>query len=127
MYIALKQLGYRPYHMIELLKDMKRSMPLWDEGLRAKVYGEGASFGCKEFDALLGDFDVSTLPQPLTLSLHPPTLDLGRIGHSLRPLRRRAHKSLPGRESDLDQPRRRQVDELHAWDRMESDALALLA
>lgn len=51
--------------MFEVGTDLDRTLGLWSEGLRAKVYGEGASFRRKEFDVLLGDFDVRILPQPL--------------------------------------------------------------
>lgn len=112
--------------MVEVGNDLERGLALWSEGLRAKVYGEGASFGRKEFDVLLGDFDVRILPQPLPWLLYS-ILNQGRIGHTLRSLRRRAHESLPGRESRPDQPRRRQMDGLHASNRVESDAVALLA
>ncbi|KAA6415659.1 MAG: hypothetical protein FRX48_00376 [Lasallia pustulata] len=48
--------------MADAAKDMQRTFPMCEEGLRAKVYGDGASFGRKEFDVLLGDY--ASIHQP---------------------------------------------------------------
>lgn len=52
--------------MADAAKDMQRTFPMCEEGLRAKVYRDGASFGRKEFDVLLGDYAyVSSLNRNL--------------------------------------------------------------
>ncbi|KAI9721693.1 MAG: hypothetical protein M1828_005061 [Chrysothrix sp. TS-e1954] len=58
MYTALTDLGYKPYHMIEALKNPAHDFPLWEEGLNAKFQGQGKPWGLREFDVMLGNFDA---------------------------------------------------------------------
>ena len=39
----------------------QRDIPLWTEAIEAKYYGKGAPYERKEFDKLIGDFDVRDL------------------------------------------------------------------
>lgn len=57
--VALKKLGYHPYHMAEAMNTAPMDFPLWEEALRAKFYGEGKIWGREEFDKMLGNYDVS--------------------------------------------------------------------
>lgn len=61
MYTALKQLGFKPNHKVEIMKNPSKNLPVWSEGLAAKYLGQGKAFGLEEFDALLGQYDVSSL------------------------------------------------------------------
>jgi len=60
---ALRQLGYRPYHFID--RWFQNQLHLWDQAVRAKYYGVGKPWTRKEFDMVMGDFDVG-IPSPDT-------------------------------------------------------------
>ncbi len=59
MWMALRKLGYRPYHFID--RWIQNQLHLWDQALRAKYYGVGKPWKREEFDRVMGDFDVSSL------------------------------------------------------------------
>ncbi|KAM0799998.1 P-loop containing nucleoside triphosphate hydrolase protein [Usnea florida] len=60
MCVALKQLGYTPYHGGELLRNPKSlHTKCWREGLTERR-STGKSFGLTEFDRLLGNYDAVT-------------------------------------------------------------------
>jgi len=40
---------------------VKHCAEMWNDGLRAKYFGQGKPYGKKEFDILLGNFGVSLL------------------------------------------------------------------
>jgi hypothetical protein len=58
MFTALKQLGYNPYHMAEAMKNPERDFRYWEEALDVHYTGKGRPYGQKEFDKILGDYDV---------------------------------------------------------------------
>lgn len=60
---ALTELGYRPYHMACAYPNAHVEFPAWTEALEIK-YGKrrGTPWGRREFDKLLGRYDVSTWP-----------------------------------------------------------------
>jgi len=67
LYTALGKLGYKSYHMLEIAisEESKKNshMFCWDEGLRAKLYGEGKPYGREEFDKVLGSYSaVADIP-----------------------------------------------------------------
>ncbi|KAF5713580.1 hypothetical protein FMUND_7820 [Fusarium mundagurra] len=63
LFMALKQLGYTPYHMSLSLSSPKTNLSLWREALEAKYYGKGKPWGREEFDKILGPYDaVADLP-----------------------------------------------------------------
>ncbi|RKL16637.1 hypothetical protein BFJ70_g15013 [Fusarium oxysporum] len=63
LFMALKQLGYTPYHMSTPLGSPKTNLGLWREALDAKFYGKGKLWGREEFDKILGPYDaVADLP-----------------------------------------------------------------
>lgn len=55
---ALEKLGYHSCHMKEVAP-LWHGAEMWNDGLRAKYYGQGEPYGKKEFDKLLGSFSVS--------------------------------------------------------------------
>jgi hypothetical protein len=63
LFIALKQLGFTPYHMSLSLGGPKANLSLWREALDAKFHGKGKPWGREEFDKILGPYDaVADLP-----------------------------------------------------------------
>ncbi|KAF7186310.1 hypothetical protein HII31_12385 [Pseudocercospora fuligena] len=58
IFAALEKLGYQPYHLAKALQAPKSNLDVWREGLDAKYHGKGISFGRKEFDAIMGDYDT---------------------------------------------------------------------
>lgn len=59
MFTALNKLGYKSYHATEVTQNLH--LVEWNEGLEAKVTGNGKPFGREEFDKLLGSYSVSML------------------------------------------------------------------
>ncbi|KAI0125479.1 hypothetical protein BJ170DRAFT_433661 [Xylariales sp. AK1849] len=57
LYQALKMLGYRPYHMYEVVNGGTTHMLILEEAMRAKYYGNGKPYGKAEFDKWFADFD----------------------------------------------------------------------
>lgn len=55
---ALRQLGYRPYHMAEAITNAAVEFPLWEEALDAKFNGKGQPWTKEDFDKILGRWDV---------------------------------------------------------------------
>jgi Sulfotransferase domain len=54
---ALEVLGIHSCHMKEVAP-LTHAAEMWNDGLRAKYYGQGKPYGKKEFDKLLGNFGV---------------------------------------------------------------------
>ncbi|KAI1118701.1 hypothetical protein F5Y14DRAFT_461543 [Nemania sp. NC0429] len=62
LYHALTMLGYKAYHMIEVVWGGPLQMALFEEALRCKYLGEGKPYGKEEFDKWLAEYDVE-IPQ----------------------------------------------------------------
>lgn len=60
MFTALKRLGYHPCCGTRMQDNPSKYLTLWTEAMRAKYFGEGKAWGTREFDVVLGDFDVRT-------------------------------------------------------------------
>ena len=58
MFTALQKLGYHPCHGTRMWDDPNKFLTLWMEAMRAKYFGEGERWGKREFDVVLGEFDV---------------------------------------------------------------------
>ena len=69
MYTALRQLGYHPCHGTNMWEDPPTYLTLWTEAMKAKYMGEGQTWGRRELDVVLGQFDVRT--EPPYLRPHP--------------------------------------------------------
>ena len=55
---ALKELGYRHvYHMVEVMKNPPDA-DMWKEAADAKFHGIGKKWGNREWDNLLGEYEV---------------------------------------------------------------------
>lgn len=59
LYLALKQLGFKPYHMAEVLKRGPPSVQIMNDGLAADMFHQGKPYGRAEFDKWFADYDVS--------------------------------------------------------------------
>lgn len=67
MKTALNKLAYNSYHMEQCIINWKKyHLHYWLEALRAKYEGTGKPYGKREFDKVLGEYDVCTydLSQP---------------------------------------------------------------
>ncbi|KAI0402825.1 hypothetical protein F4802DRAFT_599638 [Xylaria palmicola] len=62
LYQALEMLGYRAYHMAEVVNGGQLQMDLFAEALRCKYLGAGKPYGKAEFDKWLADYEVE-IPQ----------------------------------------------------------------
>ena len=59
-YVALKQLGYTPYHCMEVgLNHANRAWEDWDKAVQAKYEGNGHVFKGDDFERMLWKYDVS--------------------------------------------------------------------
>lgn len=65
LYQALQMLGYRPYHMYEVVQSITH-MGIFEEALNAKYFGVGKPYGKAEFDKWFANYDVglSSLSKP---------------------------------------------------------------
>lgn len=57
MYQALQMLGYKPYHMYEVVQSTAH-MGIFEEALNAKYFGVGKPYGKAEFDKWFAEYDV---------------------------------------------------------------------
>ncbi|KAI3401971.1 hypothetical protein diail_3945 [Diaporthe ilicicola] len=57
LYQALQMLGYRPYHMYEVVQSTMH-MGILEEALNAKYFGVGKPYGKAEFDKWFADYDT---------------------------------------------------------------------
>lgn len=57
LYQALQMLGYRPYHMYEVVQSTAH-MGIFEEALNAKYFGVGKPYGKAEFDKWFAEYDV---------------------------------------------------------------------
>ncbi|OCL12927.1 hypothetical protein AOQ84DRAFT_261091, partial [Glonium stellatum] len=60
MFLALKILGYNPYHMKVAIESPKYDLKFWNEAYKAKFFGKGQAYGRAEFDKLVGEYDALT-------------------------------------------------------------------
>ncbi|KAI8628236.1 hypothetical protein F5Y19DRAFT_476646 [Xylariaceae sp. FL1651] len=60
IYQALKQLGYKPYHMAEVLITGVPAIKILMDGMVAEMFHEGKPYGRAEFDKWFADYDVIT-------------------------------------------------------------------
>ncbi|KAI1386597.1 P-loop containing nucleoside triphosphate hydrolase protein [Hypoxylon trugodes] len=58
LYQALKILGFKPYHMAEVLKAGTPAVKILNDGLNAEYFHEGKPYGREEFDKWFADYDV---------------------------------------------------------------------
>ncbi|KAF3060882.1 putative nad dependent epimerase protein [Daldinia childiae] len=58
LYLALKLLGFKPYHMAEVLKTGPQALHILNDGLRAEMFHEGKPYGRAEFDKWFADYDI---------------------------------------------------------------------
>lgn len=64
LYQALKMLGYKPYHMYEVITNGVPHLQLFEEAIRCKYSGTAKPYGKAEFDKWLADYDVKHLFVP---------------------------------------------------------------
>ncbi|KAI1127390.1 P-loop containing nucleoside triphosphate hydrolase protein [Nemania abortiva] len=58
LYNALKLLGYKPYHMAEVLNVGAPAIRIMNDGMKAELFHEGTPYGREEFDKWFADYDV---------------------------------------------------------------------
>ncbi|KAI2471010.1 P-loop containing nucleoside triphosphate hydrolase protein [Annulohypoxylon bovei var. microspora] len=58
LYLALKELGFTPYHMAEVLKTGPTAVNILNEGLNAEMFHNGNLYTRAEFDKWFADYDV---------------------------------------------------------------------
>ncbi|KAI1481955.1 P-loop containing nucleoside triphosphate hydrolase protein [Daldinia eschscholtzii] len=58
LYLALKRLGFKPYHMAEIIKSGPDALQILNDGLKAEMFHEGTPYGRAEFDKWFADYDI---------------------------------------------------------------------
>ncbi|KAI0199215.1 P-loop containing nucleoside triphosphate hydrolase protein [Astrocystis sublimbata] len=58
LYLALKQLGFKPYHMAEVLATGTSAIKVLTQGMNAEWFHEGSPYGKAEYDKWFADYDV---------------------------------------------------------------------
>ncbi|KAI0844020.1 P-loop containing nucleoside triphosphate hydrolase protein [Daldinia vernicosa] len=58
LYLALKLLGFKPYHMAEVIKTGPQAIRVLNDGHRAEMFHQGKPYGRAEFDKWFADYDV---------------------------------------------------------------------
>ncbi|KAI0413519.1 P-loop containing nucleoside triphosphate hydrolase protein [Xylaria grammica] len=58
LYLAFKQLGYKPYHMAEVLATGAPAIKIMTDAMKAEWFHEGAPYGREELDKWFADYDV---------------------------------------------------------------------
>ncbi|OTA59145.1 hypothetical protein K449DRAFT_436104 [Hypoxylon sp. EC38] len=58
LYLALKKLGLKPYHMAEVLKAGPTAVQILKDGTNADMFHNGKPYGRAEFDKWFADYDV---------------------------------------------------------------------
>ncbi|KAI1657855.1 P-loop containing nucleoside triphosphate hydrolase protein [Daldinia decipiens] len=58
LYLALKLLGFKPYHMVEVVKTGPQAVNILNDGLKADMFHQGKPYGRAEFDKWFADYDV---------------------------------------------------------------------
>ncbi|KAL7918417.1 hypothetical protein ACQKWADRAFT_304191 [Trichoderma austrokoningii] len=64
LYQGLQILGYKPYHMYEVVTNGVPHLQLFEEAIRCKYSGKGKPYGKAEFDKWLANYDaIVEIPQ----------------------------------------------------------------
>ncbi|KAI1817445.1 P-loop containing nucleoside triphosphate hydrolase protein [Poronia punctata] len=58
LYLALQQLGFKPYHMKEVLERGPKELQIVIDGFKAESFHDGRPYGREDFDKWLADYDV---------------------------------------------------------------------
>ncbi|KAI2624421.1 P-loop containing nucleoside triphosphate hydrolase protein [Hypoxylon sp. NC1633] len=58
LYAALKQLGFRPFHMIEIVKSGPKAIRIMNDAQKADLFLDGKPYGRAEFDKWFADYDI---------------------------------------------------------------------
>ncbi|KAI1733801.1 hypothetical protein F4680DRAFT_378704 [Xylaria scruposa] len=58
LYLALKQLGFAPYHMAEVISTGIPALKIMVDGMKAEWLHEGTPYGRAEFDKWFANYDV---------------------------------------------------------------------
>ncbi|KAJ6191385.1 hypothetical protein N7519_001406 [Penicillium mononematosum] len=58
LYLALKELGYTPWHMCEPIDDPSRMYNQWTEAMNCRFFGGNRPYNRKDFDKLRGPYDA---------------------------------------------------------------------
>ncbi|KAI0830972.1 P-loop containing nucleoside triphosphate hydrolase protein [Hypoxylon sp. FL0890] len=58
LYLALQKLGFKPYHMSEVLKGGPTAVRILNDGLNADMFHKGKPYGREEFDKWFADYDI---------------------------------------------------------------------
>ncbi|KAK8133690.1 hypothetical protein PG984_005702 [Apiospora sp. TS-2023a] len=58
LYLALKELGFKPYHMVEVFANGADHVRYMTEGLQASAEGTFEPYGRAEFDKWFADYDI---------------------------------------------------------------------
>ncbi|KAI0506423.1 P-loop containing nucleoside triphosphate hydrolase protein [Xylaria bambusicola] len=58
LYEALKKLGHRPYHMVEVVGGGVPAIRTVIEAMKAEYFHEGTPYGREEFDKWFADYDI---------------------------------------------------------------------
>ncbi|KAK6208372.1 hypothetical protein LQW54_006852 [Pestalotiopsis sp. IQ-011] len=67
LYQGLKILGYKPYHMYEVVHGGITHMSILEEALNAKYFGVGKPYGKAEYDKWFAEYDTLIEIVPLLL------------------------------------------------------------
>ncbi|KAI2625167.1 P-loop containing nucleoside triphosphate hydrolase protein [Xylaria nigripes] len=58
IYLALKELGYKPYHMAEVMATGAPALKILTDGACAEMVHDGKPYGREEFDKWFADYDA---------------------------------------------------------------------
>ncbi|KAI1416833.1 P-loop containing nucleoside triphosphate hydrolase protein [Hypoxylon sp. FL1857] len=58
LYLAFQKLGFKPYHMKEVLEAGPTAVNILNDGLNADMFHKGKPYGRAEFDKWFADYDV---------------------------------------------------------------------
>ncbi|KAI1103951.1 P-loop containing nucleoside triphosphate hydrolase protein [Jackrogersella minutella] len=58
LYRALKQLGFKPLHMVEVLESGLTEFNILNDAIKAEMFHDGKPYGRAEFDKWWADYDV---------------------------------------------------------------------
>ncbi|KAK9421561.1 hypothetical protein SUNI508_05491 [Seiridium unicorne] len=67
LYQALKMLGFRPYHMYEVVHGGPKHMAILEDAVKAKYFGIGKTYGKAEFDKWFAEYDTIIEVTPVLL------------------------------------------------------------
>ncbi|KAI5868337.1 hypothetical protein GGS23DRAFT_23002 [Durotheca rogersii] len=58
LYLALKKLGFKPYHMVEVMRTGPSAVRILNEGLDAEIFHRSKPYGRAEFDKWFANYDI---------------------------------------------------------------------